>query len=82
MYNKIRKSNRRDEFRRVMKELRGLGFEVKEVAPFTYRIADWIDVCPATKTFYDLKTKERGEIKGLKMSSFIKKRLGIINYNE
>lgn len=68
------------KFRKLIKELIELGFEVREVAPSKYRINDMLDIYPADRKYYNLMTKEAGDLRGVDLRTFIKKSLGIANY--
>ena len=70
---KSRRSNRRFHFIRSAKELRELGFEVKEISKFQFRINEILDIYPTNKKYHNLKTDVHGDIRGNDFSGFVKK---------
>jgi len=68
------------KFRSVVKELVELGFVVKKITYSQFRINDMIDVYPAERKYHNLMTKERGDIRDTNIRTFVKKALGIANY--
>lgn len=74
------KKRRCFKFRSIIKELRELGFEVKEVTSFQFRINEMIDIYPSNRKYHNLITRKRGDIRDIDIKAFIKKALGIANY--
>jgi hypothetical protein len=61
------------QFREVIRHFRKMGFEVKEISAYQIRFADCIDIYPANKRYYDLKSKKRGDLRGSTFEDFLKK---------
>jgi hypothetical protein len=68
---------RRYQFKEVIADFERMGFEVKEVSPFQYRFNDCVDIFPSNKRFYDLKTRERGDIRGKNLNQFLREYFGL-----
>ncbi len=73
------RQRRRWQFRQAAKELRDLGFEIKEVSQFQYRINEAIDIFPSNKRYHDLTKNIRGDIRGQSFANFIRSYFGIIS---
>lgn len=68
---------RRDQFAKVIKEFRDLGFEVEKISPYQFRFNDSIDIYPSNKKYHNLKTKVRGEIRGVNVGKFLRKHFNL-----
>jgi len=77
---KIMRDRRRLQFDKAVRSLKRAGFEVKRMSEYQYRINDCLDIYPSNKRFHDLRTKERGDIRGIGFGSFVRQRFGITNY--
>jgi hypothetical protein len=60
------------QFRKVIKELRDIGFEVVEINQHQYRVNEVLDIFPNNKVYKNRKTHQNGKIKGMDFRSFIK----------
>ena len=68
---------RRDQFWQVIKDFRRMGFEVKEISPFQFRVNESIDIYPSNKKYHDLKKNERGDIRGKNFDTFLRGYFGL-----
>jgi len=71
------RDSRRAQFHETIIELRNAGFEVVEITPFQYRINECLDIYPQNKRYHDIIKNERGDIRGIKFSDFVRKYFGI-----
>jgi len=65
--------HRRDLFDKLAQDFRELGFTVRQVNSYQYRINDAIDIFPSNKRFFDLKNKQWGDIRGITFEKFLRK---------
>ena len=69
--------HRNQQFKKVITDFRRMGFEVKEIEPFKFRIHDWIEITPATREFYDIKKNVKGKIIGVSFNNFLREFFGL-----
>lgn len=67
------RENRRKQFIQILPVFRKLGFVVREISPFQYRVNDILDIYPSNKRYHDLKTHVRGDIRGVSFNIFLRK---------
>lgn len=75
------RNRRRYQFRGDVQELRNVGFDVKEISAFQFRINDRLDIFPSNKRFHDIKTMKRGDIGNGRFCEFVKEYFGINGMN-
>jgi hypothetical protein len=71
------RNKRRDKFFETIKEFERLGFEIRRLTPFQYRINECLDIYPSNKRYHDLKTGQRGDIRGISYGDFLRKYFGL-----
>ena len=59
----------------VIKELEGLGYRIREMSPFQFRINDRLDIYPSNKRYHDIREFKRGDIRGTTFVGFVKQYL-------
>jgi len=67
------RSGRREVFEETcVKELEGLGYQVRKMSPYQFRINDRLDIYPSNKRWNDIKEFKRGDIRGITFVGFVK----------
>ena len=61
--------------KKTITELEGLGYEVRRMSPYHFRINGRLDIYPANKRWHDIKLIDRGDIRGVTFVGFIKQYL-------
>jgi len=67
------REKRRLLFENIVGEIEKLGFKVRKINAFQYRINERLDIFPSNKKYLDIKIYKGGSIRGIKFSDFIVK---------
>lgn len=68
---------RRDQIHSLISKFRSLGFEVKKISQYQYRFNGLVDIFPSNKRYFNLQTKERGDIRGKSFEAFLREFFGL-----
>jgi len=74
--NKMRE-RRRLVFLDTIDEFKGLGFDIKTITEYQFRINDCLDIFPSNKRYHDLTKNVRGDIRGKTFNQFIRNYFGL-----
>jgi epoxyqueuosine reductase QueG len=74
--NKMR-GRRRYQFLEIINEFKELGFDIKEITEYQFRINDCLDIFPSNKRYHDITKNVRGDIRGSSFNQFIRNYFGL-----
>lgn len=72
------RERRRNQFHAAKRDLRRLGFDVREITAFQFRVNETLDIYPSNRRYHDIRKNQRGDIRGISFGDFIKKHFGLI----